>query len=104
VSATNNTAAITNDLQVKVSERQSDSGQWYEGTVSICGLQPTKLARKSDGCTKFTTRSSLTGAARNLAKTLGYNGVAFEEPRRAAAKAALPKPSNKKKNSISVQQ
>jgi hypothetical protein len=103
-------STTTNELQVKVSERQSGSEQWYEATVSICGLQPTKLARKSDGSTRFTTRSSLTGAARNLAKTLGYNGVAVEEPRRVAAKAsstsktASKTASSKKKTTSSTQQ
>lgn len=99
-------STTTNELQVKVSERQSGSEQWYEATVSICGLQPTKLARKSDGSTRFTTRSSLTGAARNLAKTLGYNGVAVEEPRRVAAKASsTPKTKTaKKKTTSSTQQ
>ena len=78
-----------NALQVKVSERQSGPEQWYEAIVSICGLQPTKLARKSDGSTRFASRSSLTGAVRNIAKTLGYKDVAVEEPRRVAAKASM---------------
>lgn len=91
----------TNELQVKVTNRQKGDEQWYEGTVSISGLQPTKLARKSDGCTRFTTRSSLTGAARNLAKSLGFEGVAVEEPRRAAAKAT--KTSAKKATTVTQQ-
>lgn len=79
-------STTTNELPVKVVNRQSGDEQWYEGTVSISGLQPAKLARKSDGSTRFTTRSSLTGAARNLAKSLGFEGVAVEEPRKVAAK------------------
>lgn len=80
-------STTTNELQVKVSERQEGTQTWYEGTVSICGLKPTKLARKSDGSTKFATRSSVTGAARTLATSLGYQGVAApEQPKRVAAK------------------
>ena len=89
-------STTTNELQVKVSERQEGDQTWYEGTVSICGLKPTKLARKSDGSTKFATRSSLTGAARTLAANLGYQGVAApEQPKRIAAKkSASPKQSS----------
>lgn len=86
-------STTTNELQVKVSERQEGTQTWYEGTVSICGLKPTKLARKSDGSTRFATRSSITGAARTLASTLGYQGVAPEQPKRVAAKKSATKPS-----------
>lgn len=100
--------STTNELPVKVSQRQSGVEQWYEGTVSISGLQPTKLARKSDGSTRFTTRSSLTNAARTLAKTLGYNGVAVEEPRKVAAKASAttvkPKTVSKKTTTTTTTQ
>jgi len=81
----------TTELQVKVASRQSGEEQWFEGTVSIAGLKPTKLARKSDGSTRFTTRSSLTGAANNLAKALGYTGVTADEPKRVAAKKSATK-------------
>lgn len=87
-------STTTNELQVKVSERQEGTQTWYEGTVSICGLKPTKLARKSDGSTRFATRSSITGAARTLATSLGYQGVASpEQPKRVAAKKSATKPS-----------
>jgi hypothetical protein len=64
------------ELSVVVKEKSKDRSQWFEATVSIEGLRPTKLARKSDGCTKFTTRSAVSGAARRLAVSLGYDGVA----------------------------
>lgn len=94
-------STTTNELQVKVSERQEGTETWYEGTVSICGLKPTKLARKSDGSTRFATRSSLTGAARTLATSLGYQGVASEQPKRVAAKksATSTKSATKKSSS-----
>ena len=70
---------MANTLSVKVSPRKEGQDEWYEGTVSITGVKPTKLCRKSDGSTKFATRSSITGAARNLAQSLGYAGVDFGE-------------------------
>lgn len=86
-------SATKRDLQVRVSTRQSGSKQWYEATVNINGLRPTLLT-KTDGSTQFTTRSSLTGVARNLAKTLGYSGVV--EPQKVAAKASSTKTATKK--------
>jgi hypothetical protein len=87
-------------LKVKVSEKNSNNEKWYEGTVSIAGLKPTKLARKSDGNTKFTSRSAATGAAKKLAESMGYT-VDFEEAaqakktpaKKAAKKSATAKPS-----------
>lgn len=64
------------ELSVVVKEKSKGRDQWFEATVSIEGLRPTKLARKSDGCTRFTTRSAVSGAARRLAVSLGYDGVA----------------------------
>lgn len=88
---------MSNTLSVKVSTRKDESGEWYEGTVSITGLKPTKLARKSDGSTKFTSKSAVSGAARNLAKSLGFAGVdvldsskpAAAAPKKAAAKKSV---------------
>lgn len=83
------------DLQVRVTTRQSGSKQWYEGVVSIQGLKPTLLA-KTDGTTQFTTRSSITGVARNLAKTLGYAGVVEPQTKTSTKKVAAKKSSTKK--------
>lgn len=79
---------MSSDLQVRVASRSKGDDSWFEGTVSISGLKTTKLARKSDGATRFSTRSAVSGAARSLAKSLGFAGVAFEETsqKRAAAK------------------
>jgi len=66
---------MSNTLSVRVASRKSETGEWYEGTVSITGLKPTKLARRSDGSTQFPTKSAVSGAARNLAKSLGFTDV-----------------------------
>lgn len=79
---------MSNTLQVRVTSRKSATENWFEGTVSIAGLKPTKLSRKSDGSTQFSSRSALSGAARNVAKSLGYSDVDFGE--QAAAKTAKP--------------
>lgn len=87
---------MSNTLSVTVSSRKSDAGDYYEGTVSIVGLKPTKLARRSDGSTQFPTKSAVSGAARNLAKSLGFAAVDVSDAtavkKVAAKKATVPVP------------
>ena len=77
---------MSNTLSVKVSSRKTATSSWYEGTVSINGLRPTKLARRADGSTQFPTKSALSGAARNLAKSLGYSDVEVNDGSKPAQK------------------
>jgi hypothetical protein len=76
---------MNNVLSVTVTNRKTSEGEFYEGTVSIEGLKPTKLARKSDGSTMFPTRSAVSGAARNLAKSLGFADVSVSDAGKTAA-------------------
>lgn len=78
---------MSNTLSVKLSTRKTETGDVFEGTVDIVGLKPTKLARRSDGSTQFPTKSALSGAARNLAKSLGFSEVVVTD---ANAKAKAP--------------
>lgn len=66
---------MSNTLSVKVTSRKNGEDSTYEGTVSIVGLKPTKLVRKADGSTQYPTKSAVSGAARNLAKALGYADI-----------------------------
>lgn len=94
---------MSNTLQVKVSPKKSGTDEWYEGTVSISGLKPTKLARKSDGSTRFTSRSAVSGAARNLAKSLGFTDVDFgETTSKKAAKKSVKKSVKKASSSTTT--
>jgi len=68
-----------NTMAVRVANRKTESGQYFEGTVSIAGLKPTKLARRSDGSTQFPTRAAVTNAAKTLAKSIGYSDVSIED-------------------------
>lgn len=68
---------MSNALEVKVTSRKNTEGEWWEGTVSLEGTKPTKLARKSDGSTQFTSRSAVQGAARRFAERYGYSDVDF---------------------------
>jgi len=79
---------MSNTLSVKVTNRKTDQGEFFEGTVSISGLKPTKLARKSDGNTQFPTKSALSSAAKNLAKSLGFSGVEVAESKPELKKAS----------------
>jgi len=88
---------MSNTLSVRVASRKSDAGDYYEGTVSIAGLKPTKLARRSDGSTQFPTKSAVSGAARNLAKSLGFTDVDVSDSSKTAtpATATLKKAAKK---------
>jgi hypothetical protein len=79
---------MSNALEVKVTSRKSDGEEWWEGTVSLEGTKPTKLARKSDGSTRFTSRSAVQGAARRFADRYGYSDVDFGAEKPALKKAA----------------
>lgn len=86
---------MSNTLSVRVASRKSDAGDYYEGTVSIAGLKPTKLARRSDGSTQFPTKSAVSGAARNLAKSLGFTDVDVSDTSKTATPATLKKAAKK---------
>jgi len=90
---------MSNTLSVRVASRKSETGEWYEGTVSIAGLKPTKLARRSDGSTQFPTKSAVSGAARNLAKSLGFTDVDVSDSSKTAAVKKAAKKSSVKKTS-----
>ena len=83
---------MSNVLTVKVSNRKTSTAEWYEGTVSINGLKPTKLARRADGSTQFPSKSALSTAARNLAKTLGFSDVEVNDGKPAQKIAAKKSP------------
>ena len=65
-------------LNLKVSNRTKDGEEIWEARVAIPGLRPTKLARKKDGETVFSSKSALLTSARNLARTLSFEGVEVE--------------------------
>ena len=73
---------MDNTLSVKITQAKNGT---YEGTVSISGLRPTKLIRKSDGKTNFPNKSSIGGAARNLAKSLGFTDIEISDGTKKAA-------------------
>jgi len=71
---------MKNTLSVKITNAKNGG---FEGTVSIAGLKPTKLARKLDGRTDFPTKSSIGGAARNIAKSLGFTDIELSDETKA---------------------
>jgi hypothetical protein len=92
---------MSNTLSVRLTGRKTETSEYYEGTVSIVGLKPTKLARRSDGGTQFPNKSAVGGAARALAKSLGFADVAVEDttkPKVASVKKAAAKKSPIKKS------
>ncbi len=59
------------EVTLKVTNRKRGTTEVYEGTVTISGVRPTKLVRKSDGGTEFNSKSALTATANNFAKSIG---------------------------------
>jgi len=92
---------MSNALEVKVTSRKSGSEEWWEGTISLEGVKPTKLARKSDGSTHFTSRSAVQGAARRFADRYGYSDVDFGEAEKPALKKAAKKSNKSSKATVS---
>ena len=84
-------------LKLKVSQK----GGNYEGQVSgLPGLAPAKL-QKSDGTTKFATRSACVQAANATAKKLGCT-ITENQPVKQAAKKSAAKAKTKKSPTITT--
>ena len=93
------------NLNVQVTSRKSNASNYFEATVDVDGLRPTKLERKADGSTWFSTRSALITAAKNIAKKLGYNNVRIVEAGNAVVKRAsksVPPTVKKRKKQLSL--
>lgn len=78
-------------LPVRVSAKQKNGQETWEGTVTVPGLQSTKLVRKSDNSTSFGTRAAVLNSARLVATKLGFAGVEVQEQRKAAKTAPKSK-------------
>lgn len=70
---------MTNVLDVNVNSTKFANCDYFEGTVRVDGLKPTKLEKRADGSTRFQTRSALITAAKCLATNLGYNNIQIVE-------------------------
>jgi hypothetical protein len=71
-----------NTLQLKVREKKSKEtgkSQW-EATATIPGLRPAKVTKR-DGQTTFGTKTSLLKASEKVAKSLGFSGVSWDDPK-----------------------
>lgn len=90
---------MSNTLTVRLSNRKTPEGEYYEATIDICGARPTKLVRRNDNTTRFPTRSSAQGAVRHFAKTYNFTSVNIIEPQ--AATAQTTKKAAKKSTSAS---
>jgi hypothetical protein len=87
---------MSNTLKVKVKSRTAPTGQeTWEGTVTVPGLRPSKLVRKADGKTEFSSRSAVNQAAKNLAKSLGYEIEMNAPNAKKAAKKSVKKAASK---------
>lgn len=86
---------MSNTLTVRLSNRKTPEGEYYEATIEICNLRPTKLVRPTDKTTRFPTRSSVLGAVRNFAKAQYYTSVNIIEPKAATTSEATKKAAKK---------
>lgn len=89
---------MTNVLEARVVLRKNGNEEYWEGTVMLDGSQPTKIVRKSDNSTRFTSKTACSGAVRRFADRYGYNSVNFAETpvkavlKKAAKKSVVPSP------------
>ena len=82
---------MSNTLNVTIKERTKGEDTWFEGVVTLPGLKPTKLVRKSDQSVRFGSTSAVRTSARNLAKQFGYTAEVEAPTKKAAKKRTAPK-------------
>lgn len=75
--------------ELNVSVTKAKSGL-FEGTVSLPGLAPTKLAAKKTGVTEFGSKGALAAVARGVAKNLGFESATLSEIQLHAAEEKAP--------------
>lgn len=83
----------TTTITLSVKERTQATAEGasltsFEGTVSVPGLRPTKLAQK-DGATTFTNRGTLVSAAKRLATRLSATLEVAQPALKKAAKKSV---------------
>ena len=89
-------------IATKVTSRTATDGSpYWESTVTVPGAKPTKLVKKSDGCTHYTTKSAATQAAKKFAASVGMDWESECATSCTTTKAAAKKSSTKKKTSKS---
>ena len=64
-----------NLLPVRIRESKKDGVSYYDGTVELAGVLPTKITKSRSRETKFSSRTTLTQSANSFAKRHGYSGV-----------------------------
>lgn len=86
----------TTTIATKVTNRTTKDGSpYWESTVTVPGAKPTKLVRKSDGSTQYSTKSAATQACKKFATSVGMTTEC--ESSCATTKAAAKKSPTKKK-------
>jgi len=62
---------MSSTLSIEIKEKSKSGDVWFEGVVTLPGVQPTRLVRKSDGEYRFGSTNAVRTCARNFAKQLG---------------------------------
>lgn len=87
---------MTTTIATKVTNRTTKDGSpYWESTVTVPGAKPTKLVRKSDGSTQYSTKSAATQACKKFATSVGMTTEC--ESSCTTTKAAAKKSPTKKK-------
>ena len=85
-------------IATKVTNRTTKDGtSYWESTVTVPGAKPTKLVRKSDGSTQYTTKSAATQACKKFAASVGMTTECASSCTKAAAKKSSTKKTATKK-------
>lgn len=67
--------ATTQQLRFDVTSRTQSGNTVYEAVARIPGFKPASVQKIENGCTLFSTRSSVTAACKNRASSLGMTPV-----------------------------
>ena len=79
-------------IATKVTNRTTKDGTpYWESTVTVPGAKPTKLVRKSDGSTQYSTKSAATQACKKFATSVGMTTECASSCTKAAAKKSPTK-------------
>lgn len=82
---------MTTKLVCKITKKNVNGSDVFEGQVELQGAKPTKLTKAKTGETTFGSRSTVNNAAQKFAERHGFEGVEFTEPGAKKEKATSSK-------------
>lgn len=88
--------ATAPQLRFDVTSRTQNGNTVYEAVARIPGFKPASVQKIENGCTVFSTRSSVTAACKNRASSLGMTPLIRYTAPTAAASVTVTTRKNRK--------